>query len=190
MGRPILALALSLWASGALADDTLSKPLPSLALDPQPQASIWHGFHVGSDVYGVVGGKGSKGFVGGSVTAGYDRVLPSSAVLSIDASTGIAPGFSAFGPLRAYDFASAGARIGYPMGRWTPYLTTDLVLAKPNARLGGSFNGVDTANDLFNSPEKLDAGGRVGAGVDYALTKDVTVGVAVSVQRGAAAVFP
>lgn len=190
MRRPILNLMFLLGASAATAGDAPPKPLPSLALETQPELSPWHGLSIGTDVFAVSGGKGTKGFLGGSVTAGYDRLLPNNVLLGLSVSTGIAPGLSAFGPLQAYDFAAAGLKLGYPIGRWTPYMTTDVVLAKPQSRFGGTFSGMDTANDLFNSTERVDAGARVGAGFDYALTNDVSVGLGVSVQKGAAAVFP
>ncbi len=190
MLRKLMAgLLFACSGSAVLAADAAPKPLPSLALDPDPSPSIWHGLWVGADVVAVAG-KGTKGFVGGDVTAGYDRVFANNVILGVNIASGVAPGFSFLGPVRAYDFATAGMKVAYPMGRWTPYVATDLVLAKPNGHFGGSFSATDSVNALFNDPDRLDVGGRVGAGFDYALTSQTSVGLGVSVGRGAASVFP
>lgn len=185
----VVGLVLTGCLSAVHAEEGGPKPLPSLALDPLPEPSPWHGLWVGTDIVAAAR-KGQKGFIGGDVTVGYDRVFANNVILGFNAATGVAPGFYGIGPIRGYDFASAGGRIGYVMGRWTPYVASDLVLARPNSRAGGLFNGGDAINGVLNGSDALAVGGHVGAGFDYALTSDTSIGLGIAVGRGASAGFP
>jgi hypothetical protein len=175
--RPVYLVAafLALGASAQAADPP-SQPLPSLALDPQaPPPSIWKGLYVGTDVV-VAGAKGSKPFVGGEAYVGYDRHFDNNLVLGIQASTGSAPYRFFNGPLQGYDYAEASVKVGYEMGRFTPYLTTGVALAKPN-NLPGYFSAADSMNNMFNGSSELAASGVIGAGFDYAINNNTSVGL-------------
>ena len=63
--------------------------LPTLALDPAPTPSIWHGLSVGAEVV-AVSSKHGGGF-GGDVFAGYDRAFDNNVVVGIRGSTGTSP---------------------------------------------------------------------------------------------------
>jgi outer membrane immunogenic protein len=185
--RPVVLLAalLALGSPAQAADlPAVATTLPSLALDPQaPPPSIWKGLYVGTDIF-VAGAKGSKPFVGGGAYAGYDRHFDNNLVLGVEASIGYAPYRFLNGPFKGYDYAEVNAKIGYEMGRLTPYLTTGVALAKPNSAPGGYFSAADSANNIFNGSSNLSASGVVGAGFDYALTHDVTVGLAATISGG------
>ena len=169
------------------ADD--SHPLPLLAANPEPPPSPWTGLFVGTEVVGAAA-KGSKGFVGGDAFAGYNRVFDNHVIVGIDAASGYAPGFFGLGPIVGYDFSAANVRLGYEVGRFTPYVTTGLVLAKPATGLGSTLLSPDYPNAIFASPGHVDAAARVGAGFTYALTSTTSVGLGLSYGRGAAAVLP
>jgi len=179
--KPVFLLAafLALGAAARAADLPSASPppsLPSLALDPQaPSHTIWKGLYVGSDLV-VAGAKGSKPFVGGGAYVGYDRHFDNNLVLGIEASTGSAPYRFFNGPLRGYDYAEVSAKVGYEVGRFTPYLTTGVALAKPNSA-PGYFSASDSMNNIFNGSSDLAASGVIGAGFDYALTNNTTVGL-------------
>ena len=58
------------------------------------------------------------------------------------------------------------AKVGYEMGRLTPYLTTGIALAKPNSNPGaGYFSAADSTNNIFNGSTDLAASGVIGAGL-------------------------
>jgi opacity protein-like surface antigen len=194
--RPlILVCAFAALNTAALADDAApSAPapsLPSLAIDPQaPPPSIWHGLYVGSEV-SFSAAKHAKGNFGGGAFIGYDRHLDNNLVLGLRASTGFEPFSIAHSPFRGYDYAEASAKLGYEMGRLTPYLTAGIALAKPNGLPGaGYLSPTDSANDVFNGGANLSASGVFGAGFDYALTSNTTVGLAAVVGTGRGFVAP
>lgn len=205
MGRAVVVLAaLSALAFGppAKADSQAPTPppvasnpqppsLPSLALDPQaPPPSIWKGLYVGSDLL-VAGARGSKPMAGGSAYMGYDHRFDNNLVLGVQASTGYAPLVFQPGPFKGFDYAQASVRVGYEMGRLTPYLTTGIALAKPDGAPGaGYLSAADSANNVFNGSSNLAASGVVGAGFNYALTSNTSVGLAAVVGAGRGFVPP
>jgi opacity protein-like surface antigen len=181
IARPILALALACGLGvDARADDLPAAKLPTLALNPQPlSASPWSGFYAGSELFAGAG-KGTKGLVGGSAFVGYNREFDNNLVLGIQASTGLTTG-SYRSRFVGYDFAATSVKLGYDMGRWMPFLTAGVALAKPNIRGGPGYAGAsDSLNDLFNSRTDARVFGTVGAGFNYAITNNLSVGLAVS----------
>ena len=166
-----------------------SAPLPSMALDPQVPESLYHGLYVGTEVFGVAG-HGIKGGVGGDVFAGYDRVLDNNLVVGLEGTTGYAPSILGRPGLKGFDFGEASAELGYAMGRFTPFVTAGLVVARPVTSGGLATNNTDSFNDLLNGSSNLIAAPRIGAGVAYALTSNTSVAVGLSVGRGAAAAWP
>jgi outer membrane immunogenic protein len=204
-GKPIFALAmLCALCLSANADevtppsnDTAVPPkLPTFALQPQPLSpgsqspSPWTGFYVGSEVF-AVSGKGVKHGAGGAAFAGYYREFDNNLVIGVEASAGFAPSLFRRGPYRGYEFAATDVRLGYDMGRFMPFVTAGFAFAKPDVRSGGGFqSGADYVNDLFGSPSNLKVLGSVGAGFDYQLTNNLSVGVAVSAGTGRGPIVP
>ena len=197
MGKAIVviaALSALTFGSPAIADGQPPPPppvtpngqapsLPSLALDPQaPPPSIWKGLYAGGDVV-VAGLKGSKPMAGGDAFIGYNSRFDNNLVLGVQASTGYAPLIVPFGPFRGFDYSEASATLGYTMGRLTPYVMTGVALAKPDIA-SGYLSAADSANNVFNGTANLAASGVVGAGFNYALTSNTTVGLAAMVSAG------
>jgi len=106
----------SAGASGASAP-----ALPSMALDPQVPESLYHGLYVGTEIFGV-SGHGIKGGVGGDVYAGYDRVLGNGVIVGLQGATGYGPALLGRPGLKGFDFGEASARVGFAMGRFTPFV--------------------------------------------------------------------
>lgn len=80
-------------------------------------------------------GNGSKGHFGGDRQIGYYREFQDRFVIGINAIGGYSPGLWANGPVKGFDFGATDVKLGYDMGRWTPYVETGVVLAKlPLAR--------------------------------------------------------
>ncbi len=172
---------------GAAAED--AAPLPGMALDPRVPESIYHGLSIGSEIFGV-SGHGIRGGIGGDVYAGYDRVLDGGLLVGLQGATGYGPALWSWPGLKGFDFGKASAQVGYPMGRFTPFVTAGLVVAKPVTGAALATNATDGLNDLMNGAGSLYAAPRVGAGFAYALTNNTTVTFDVSVGRGLAGALP
>ena len=198
----ILLAVLGLVSSSARAGDA---PLPTFVAVPPPSAllpagtasaafaaplaepeSIYHGLYVGTEVFGV-GGRGIKGGFGGDVYGGYERLLQNGVLVGLQGAAGYTPSLLGRPGLRGFDFGEVSAQAAYPMGRFTPFLTGGLIVARPvtgNSLAGSSADGID---GLMNGSGTLYAAPRVGAGVAYALTPNTSVSLGVSVGRGLAA---
>ena len=191
--RLLLALAaLGGLFEAAAAEELAASNLPLFAqnLQPKPQEpSIWSGLYVGSEVF-AVSGKGVKGGFGGSGFIGYDRAFANDVVVGVQANAGYSPSLARWGGARGFDFASANVKIGYDLGRFKPFVTGGVTLAKPDV-IGRCFTTpTDSVNDLFDSTSSVKAFGTVGAGVDYAVTDKLTVGVSVSARTGRGPLAP
>ncbi len=194
----IAALSMFLLAAvsgsipAAFADEVAAPPSPTFAL-PQPnqpqEPSIWNGLYVGSEVF-AISGKGSKGGVGGGGLIGYDHAFANNVVLGIQANAGYSPGLFQQGVAKGFDYASANVKVGYDMGRFMPFVMGGVTLARPDVFGRGFTNDYDSINGLFDSSSSVKAFGTVGAGVDYAITDKLTVGVTVSAGNGRGAWGP
>lgn len=192
--RLVVALvALSALASPALADDRALAPLPTFARNPPaepPSAPPWSGLVVGSEIFGV-SGKGVKSGFGGDGFLGYDRALDDNLFVGVRASAGYSPAWRGFGPSNGFDFAMASVKIGYDAGRWKPYVVGELGLAKFNSvGIAGLPNAGDSINNLFIGSSRAKPLAAVGAGVDYAVTDRLTVGVSVSTVQSRGFLVP
>ena len=185
------AFLFALAASGLLAGpvcaadlpNQASSSLPSLAANPQTQAPNWSGFYVGAGM-DVVSFKGAKTQAGGDVFAGYDHHFDNNVVLGVRFSTGYSPWAFPSGPYRGLSFGETDVKLGYAMGRLTPYVVVGAALARPS--YGADFGDLSqSVNGLFSGPGAVQAVGTAGVGFDYALTNNVTVGLEARVSNGA-----
>ena len=181
----LLFLALS---CPAIADTLPAITVPTLALEPAPTASIWHGLSVGAEVVAVSSRHG--GGIGGDVFAGYDRAFDNGVVLGIRGSTGVLPALGDGRVFKRLDFAATDVRVGYAIGRLTPYVTAGVALARPRLGAGLDGPGSGTLNAVLNGVGETRTLSRVGAGVDYAMTDRLTIGVAVQAVQGRGGVVP
>ncbi len=188
-GRSLAALAGAALATVPAGAQTLpALTLPTLALEPAPTPSIWHGLSVGTEVVAAVGHGG--GGVGGDVFASYDRAFANNLVLGIRGSTGYEPGFGNRTFFKGFDFAAADVRLGYDMGRVMPYVTAGVALARPHGGAGLAAPGSESLDLVLNGAGETRALTRVGAGVDYAVTNNLTVGVAVNAVQAREPLLP
>jgi len=187
MNRPfLLALtACGLVSAPALAADLpnqASSSLPSLAADPVTQAPNWSGFYVGAGI-DVVSFKGAKAQAGGDVFGGYDHRFSNNVILGVRLATGYSPWVFPSGPYRGFSFGEADVKLGYAMGRLTPYVVAGAALARPS--YGADFSDLSqSVNGLFSGPGAVQAVGTAGVGFDYAVTNNVTVGLEARVSNG------
>lgn len=183
-----VVLLLYALSSPAIAETLPALTIPTLALEPAPTPSIWHGLSVGAEVLAVSSRHG--GGFGGDVFAGYDRAFSNGLVLGIRGSTGVLPAWGDGRVFKRFDFAATDVRVGYEIGRLTPYVTAGVALARPRLGAGLDAAGDGTLNAVLNGAGETRTLGRVGAGVDYALTDRLTIGVAVQAIQGRGAVLP
>ncbi|QGM46257.1 outer membrane protein [Methylocystis heyeri] len=169
---------------GAHAEQASAPPPFFAAQAAKPEEpSLWSGLYVGSETF-VVSGKGVKGGLGGGALIGYDRAFPDNVVVGLQARAGYAPALFPQTSFRGLDYLSANMRIGYEIGRWTPFVTTGVVLAKPDMAGRGYTSAGDSFNGLFDQSAGVRGAGTIGAGVDYAVTDRLKVGVEVSAGGG------
>jgi opacity protein-like surface antigen len=181
----LVVAACGLIAAPALAADLpnpSSSPLPSLAADPMTQAPNWSGFYVGAGI-DVVSFKGAKAQAGGDVFGGYDHRFDNNVILGVRFATGYSPWAFASGPYRGFSFGEADVKLGYAMGRLTPYVVAGAALARPS--YGADFGDLgQSVNGLFAGPGAVQAVGTAGVGFDYAVTNNLTVGLEARVNNG------
>ncbi len=187
-------IRLGLFAVAA-ASPAAAADLPSAAPAPDPGAYTispdaaavdpWHGFYVGSGVTSSFA-KGAKTAWGADAFAGYDHRFDNNLVLGGQFSTGYMPWASSNPQFKGFSYASAEVKLGYEMGRVTPYVLTGVALTKGAAFAGAPDPGT-SFNALFSGPGVAQAQGYAGAGVDYQVNDRVKIGVEGTVGAGPAA---
>ena len=176
--RRLTLLAFCLVPALAKADPALT--IPPLQIDAHPAPSQWSGLYVGTGVtFAAI--KGQKGAFGGDVFAGYDKRFDNNLVLGLKFDTGFAP--FAFGRYRGFDYAMASVKVGYDFGRVTPYVYAGGGLARATAFSSELPNAAATMNGLFGQGPSSGVAA-FGAGVDYHVTNNLTIGVSAGVMRG------
>jgi hypothetical protein len=180
------AFAAIVAASSAAAADLPSAATGDLsAYTIPPQAAVvdpWHGFYVGSGVTASFA-KGAKSAWGGDAFAGYDHRFESGLVLGAQFSTGYMPWASSNPMYKGFDYAEAGVKVGYEMGRVTPFLTTGVAFAK-GSNFAGAPDPGSSFNALFGGPGGTQALGYAGAGVEYQINDKMRIGVEAVVGNG------
>lgn len=176
----ILVLALAALATPALADPALT--IPAAPIDANPSPSIWNGAYVGSGV-SFAATKGRKGQVGGDVFAGYDRTFDNHFVIGLKFDTGYAPFLAPLGRFRGVDFAMGEVKVGYELGRLTPYVFAGGGIARATNFASSAPDAASSMNGAFGSGPGFGVS-TFGAGVDYHITPNLTVGVQARVLNG------
>lgn len=185
-----IGCCLAALVSGIAWADPVAPTLPTLALDPAPAPSVWSGLYIGTEVFGIAA-RGGRGGVGGGVFGGYDHEFANSVVLGVQGSTGYSPAWTGFGRAKGFDYAATDIQLGYDMGRLTPFVTAGVVLLRPHFGLGGSpFGSTDSLNAVMGGPGEVRGATRVGVGATYAVTNNLSVGLAVSAVQGRGLLVP
>jgi outer membrane immunogenic protein len=200
--RLAVAALFSVLASPALAADLAVKQAPEYASPPQIYS--WTGFYLGanagvsagtfntSDQFGLFGSgdqsrASSKGFSGGG-QLGYNYQLPgSNVVLGIEAdfqgstlqgsydNTQVGGGAGWQDGSKVDWWGTARGRIGYAFGSFLPYATGGL--AYGNVGTNGSCSvgpGLFSCDQSQGSVSGTHVGWTAGAGVEYAITRNLT----------------
>jgi opacity protein-like surface antigen len=156
-------------------------PLPSLALSPQIPAPGWSGFYMGSEM-SVLSGKHVRNGVGAAAYGGYRARLDNSVIVAIEAGAGRTPLLTRQG-WQSANFGFARAKVGYEMGRLTPYVTATGAFARVDNRFGAP-TAPDAVNALFSGEGRLRSAASVGAGFDYRINNNLSVGLSVNAVQG------
>lgn len=189
LALPLLCLAAPAFAVDPQAVD-LTAPLPTFARAPQATSAdpgaFWKGLSYGVEAIGV-SGKGIKGGVGGAANVAWRTAIDDRLSVQFKTSAGYMPGLwkaPAFGGtwaksgITGSNFVLSEASVGYDMGRVRPWASVGVGFAKPT-RYGGFSGGLNSINSMFDGEGKSSRFVAVGAGVDYAVTDKLTIGVAV-----------
>ena len=185
-GLMISALAISACEAGPF---DVAPSLPdgtSFALPPTPSApkpDPWKGLTLGTSVFAISGlGKGTKGGFGADGFMSYDHVFDNHVVLGLRGSLGYLPGIEQGGPA-GYNFGMLDAKLGYNMGRLTPWVALGGGIAKATPFTATSPDLTSSLNDLFADSHKSVTLTRAAAGFDYAISNNFTVGMSVGVLQ-------
>jgi opacity protein-like surface antigen len=155
-------------------------PAPPPPWDAPPPSNPWSGLTVGTSLFGAAAsGPGARGGFGGDAFVGYYKELDNRIVIGVQGSAGYLPGLYQWGP-RGYDFGLAQVSVGYDLGRVMPYVIVGAGLARATGALNGAPIGLAALNDMAVGAHPTSSITMVGAGVNYAVTDRLTVGVQVS----------
>ena len=181
-----IAASLALTSPAAAADlPNLppAEPSPySIAL-PADNADFWKGLTFGSGVSASFA-KGAKSAFGADTFVGYDHRFDNGYVLGLKFDTGYLPFASQFGQPKGFDYAATELKLGYQIGRLTPFVEAGVALGK-TASLNGVPDAGETFNGAFAAPGQFQAMGIAGVGVDYAVTDKLHLGVGAYMSNGA-----
>jgi outer membrane immunogenic protein len=202
--RLIAAAALVLTAGSAFAADLPTRK-PAPVLSPVPMAYNWTGFSVGVQAGWMGGGRDRVGHISnilaypsytnlgdarasgafGGFRVGYDWQAAGSPVVAGVAAdlnlsgarrslSGVTPLGLAYSARSKSDWdGSVRARVGYAIDRTLIYVTGGLAVAHNKYRLNSSLPGLSVG---LNGG-KTYIGGTIGAGVQYAVTNNLAVGL-------------
>ncbi|HVB88664.1 MAG TPA: hypothetical protein VND97_00545 [Beijerinckiaceae bacterium] len=182
-----LVLAFSAAWAPARASDFSPVPLPTFAQAPSSAGEApdpWRGLYAGSDLSFT---SGKYGGIGGGAYIGYNREFDNHWVIGVEGGVGYSPNLFSYPTAAGYNYGVVSVKTGYDMGRFMPFVTAGMILAKPNDPLAHYTGPMDSANDLFNQSGKLSTLTSVGAGFDYAVTNNVSVEMSVSATQGGVA---
>jgi opacity protein-like surface antigen len=171
---------------------TATQPSPTFATAPAgpvlptfaqaPSSDPWSGLTIGGGLSVVSGGRGHGG-IGGDAYLGYDKELSNHLVIGVQAVSGYAPSLFT-SRTKGFDYGGINVKVGYDMGRLEPYLMAGVGVAKANFGAPGRYNTADSLDSLLNK-----GGGptltttTVGAGFNYAVTNNFSMGLSVSAVR-------
>ncbi len=155
--------------------------LPPTAAPQKPDP--WKGLTLGTDVFAISGlGKGTRSGFGAEGFIGYDHAFDNHVLLGLRGSAGYLPGIVQGGPA-GYNFGMLDAKLGYNMGRLTPWVALGGGIAKASPLAATTPNVGTSLNSLFADSQKGATFTRASAGFDYALTNNLTVGMSVGVLQ-------
>ncbi len=169
--RPVASLALLMGlCAPAGAWEVVGSSLPTFAQAPVGSSSLARPW---SSLTG-------DPFAASAPPSGYDFRIGKNLLLGVDSSSGLSPGFAMGGISSAFDMSSTRVKLGYDLGRLTPYVSAGFGEVRPLGIGGSAFSAASNPFPAAANPFSAPTTTSVGAGFDYALTDKVTIGVGVS----------
>ncbi len=127
----------------------------------------------------------SAGVFANNTTTGFtgklDRI-DEKLLLGVQSSSGTMPFALSGTPLRGLDYNATTVKLGYDMGKFTPFVSTSIVSAKPAFGLGTGFaSPFETNTNLQNPAFNARTGASVGAGFNYEVTNSFNIRAGVTI---------
>ncbi len=113
--------------------------------------------------------------------SGYYRAFRNKSFTDIRVRSGYAPALLSGGTARGYDFTTVDLKAGYNLGRFQPFLIARVGAANSRAFRGVGFAPGDNGYQaLFGGPRASASFVQVGAGFNFAVSPNVSLGFSVS----------
>ncbi len=127
------------------------------------------------------------GYTGGSLfsngtSLGYAGKIDDKVLLGIQSSSGNFPFALSGTPLNTVEYSATNVRLGYDMGKFTPYVASSIATAKPAFGPGAGFTSPFEINTNLQNPAfNQRTSASVGAGFNYSVTDNIHIGAGVNI---------
>ena len=113
---------------------------------------------------------------------GYDFLIGQKLLVGVDTKTGFAATEGLLGFSSGLDASRTGMKFGYDMGRFKPFVMSSFTDLRPafGAGFAGPVGGLAGAGSPFAPSTKIST---VGAGFDFAITDQLSLGMSVSASQ-------
>ena len=171
MARLIIAgLAVCGLAAPACAFEYVSGGLPTFA---QESGALTAG------AAGSLTRTGSFRDFPGFTTSGSSLRISNNLTLGVSTTAGSTPFSFGTGAMRGFDLSSTSVKLGYDIGRLTPFISASISSMQQRA-VPGLPTGFNTTGDLLAGRSDPKTSASVGAGFNYAISDSLQVGVSAS----------
>lgn len=168
----VLGLSLGLAAAPACALEWATSGLPTFA----------RGSAILDDAYATSAFSGAGlGLAGPGVSMTTFRISKD-LLLGVSQTNGSSLFSSGVTGLSDFDISSTSLKLGFDLGRVTPFVTTSLSSAKASP-LPGALTGFNTTGDLMSGRDTK-TGVSAGAGLNFAITDSLQFGVSATAGTG------
>lgn len=168
----------------AIAFETQSSSLPLFAqnsFSTLDEAALKGKFYSGIEPFSMPMFGGAFGSNSTVAYSGYYKAFKNKAFTDIRVRSGFSPSFSGGSLFGGHDFASVSFKTGYNFGRFRPYVSAGFGALTARKFPATAFSSSDNSHQyLFGPSQGTRSFTRVGAGVDFSVTNNVTLGVSVS----------
>lgn len=164
----------------------MAQEQPAFAGSSQPFGKdYWKGRYFGpstfySSTFGMVPG-GVIPFATNTSVSSFGKTFDDKSFVATRSASGFLPLLASPGLTRGYHFSSAQVKAGYNLGRFRPYVAASFSSLRRRNIGGGAVSLPGTFYNPAFSGADTKSIANVGAGVDFAITNNFSVGIGVSV---------
>lgn len=185
--RHVFGLAI-VAATMATAQAFETRTLPLLAQDrpafagsePSLTGDFWKGRYFGHTDFSLAP-SGIGSIVTNRSFSSFGKTFDDKSFVAMRSSSGFLPTLAGPGLARGYQFSSTQLKAGYNLGRFRPYVTANFSSLRADRIGGGAVSLPGTFYNPANTGVNTQSFATIGAGVDFAITNNLSVGVGVSV---------